>query len=181
MTSHDTDLVAIEHISQSLLTLRGQRVLLDSDLAELYGVSTKRFNEQFRRNLERFPADFAFQLTEEEAKSLRSQFATLKKGHRGEHRKYLPYAFTEHGAIMASMILNSARAVEMSVYVVRTFVRLRAMADSNKELAQKLAELERKVGTHDQAIVGILDAIRELMSPQPLPKRRGIGFTADID
>lgn len=179
MTVQESDLVAIERISQSLLTLRGQRVLLDSDLAELYGVSTKRFNEQFRRNLARFPADFAFQLTENEAESLRSQFATLKNG-RGQHRKYLPFAFTEHGALMAAVILNSARAVEMSVYVVRTFVRLRVMMDSNKELAQKLAELERKVGAHDQAIVDILDAIRALMNPPP-PKRRGIGFTADIE
>ena len=122
MTSQDTDLVAIERISQSL-TLRGQRVLLDSDLAEMCGVSTKRFNEQFRRNLARFPADFAFQLTEAEMEALRSQSATLKKRHRGQHRKYLPYAFTEHGVVMAAVILDSSRAVE----VIRELVKRKGL------------------------------------------------------
>ena len=109
---------AIESISLSIASLRGQRVILDSDLAALYGVETKRFNEQVKRNLARFPADFLFQLTTDEFDSLRSQIATLKPG-RGQHRKYLPYAFTEHGALMASTVLNSARAVEVSIYVVR--------------------------------------------------------------
>ena len=126
-TTNDADLVSIERIAQSILVLREQRVLLDSSLAAMYGVPTKRFNEQVKRNLARFPADFAFQLSDEEAESLRSQIATLKKGGRGQHRKYLPYAFTEHGAIMAAMVLNSARAVEMSVYVVRAFVQLRSV------------------------------------------------------
>jgi ORF6N domain len=119
------DLVSIEHITRTILVFRGQRVLLDAELAALYGVTTKRFNEQVRRNRERFPEDFMFQLTPEESASLRSQFATLEGG-RGQHRKYLPYAFTEHGAIMAATILNSPQAVEMSVYVVRAFVQLRA-------------------------------------------------------
>jgi hypothetical protein len=166
-------LVAIEHIAQSILVLRGQRVLLDSELAALYGVATKRFNEQVKRNLDRFPADFMFQLSAEELATLRSHFATSKPGRGG--RRYAPYVFTEHGAIMAATILNSPRAIEMSVYVVRAFVQLRDLLASNTELAQKFAELERKVSTHDQAIVGILKAIRELMNP-PEPKRRPIGF-----
>jgi len=163
--------------------LRGQRVLLDAELAVLYGVTTKRFNEQVRRNRERFPEDFMFQLIPEELTSLRSQFATLKEG-RGQHRKYLPYAFTEHGAIMAATILNSPRAVEMSVYVVRAFVQLRELLSSNRELARRFAQLEtrldKKLTEHDRAIGAILSAIRELMNPPP-PKRRPIGFTADLE
>jgi hypothetical protein len=177
--SNQPALIAVEHIAQSILILRGHRVLLDSELAVLYGVTTKRFNEQVKRNLARFPADFMFRLSEDEAVALRSQFATLKTG-RGQHRKYLPHAFTEHGAIMAAMILNSSRAVEMSVYVVRAFVHLRDLLASNRQLAEKFAELERKVSSHDQAIVGILKAIRELMNPPEL-KKRPIGFTANLE
>jgi phage regulator Rha-like protein len=144
----------------------GHRVLLDTELAALYGVSTKRFNEQVRRNRERFPADFMFQLTDEELVALRSQIATLKGG-RGQHRKYMPYAFTEHGAIMAATILNSSRAVEMSVYVVRAFVKLRDLLSSNRELARRFAQLEtrldKKLTEHDEAIAAILSAIRQLM------------------
>ena len=182
VSSRSATLVPVEHIACSILVLRGRRVLLDAELADLYGVTTKRFNEQVRRNRERFPADFMFQLTDEEHTALRSQFATLKLG-RGHHRKYLPYAFTEHGAIMAATILNSPRAVEMSVYVVRAFVKLRELLTSNKELARRLDELEgrieKKLATHDQAIAAILSAIRQLMNP-PVPKRRPIGFTADL-
>ena len=119
-------------------------MLLDTELAALYGVTTKRFNEQVRRNAKRFPDDFMFQLTAEEISSLRSQIATLKLG-RGQHRKYLPYVFTEHGAIMAATILNSARAVEMSVYVVRAFAQLRELLASNKELARRFAQLETRL------------------------------------
>jgi hypothetical protein len=171
--------VPIEDIARTILVLRGHRVLLDAELAVLYGVTTKRFNEQVRRNRERFPADFMFQLTAEEHAGLRSQIATLKPG-RGQHRKYLPYAFTEHGAIMAATILNSPRAVEMSVYVVRAFVKLRELLASNKSLAQKLEELERRLKNHDQAIASILSAIHQLMHPTA-SKRRPIGFTADLD
>jgi len=174
--------IAPERIASAILILRGQRVLQDSELATLYGVSTKRFNQQVRRNRKRFPADFMFQLTAEETSSLRSQIATLKSG-RGRHRKYLPYVFTEHGAIMAATILNSPRAIEMSVYVVRAFVQLREMLASNKELARRFAQLETRLDkmltTHDEAIAAILAAIRQLMHP-PIPKRRPIGFTADI-
>jgi len=162
-----------ERIAQSIVVLRGQRVLLDADLAELYGVATKRFNEQVRRNLERFPPDFMFQLTDDEASALRSQIATSNDPHSGRGgRRYLPYAFTEHGAIMAATILNSARAVEVSVYVVRAFVKVRELLTSTKELSAKLELLERKLETHDQAIVGILRQIRQLMNP---PKRGANG------
>ncbi len=135
-------------ITQQIRVVRGRRVLLDSDLAALYGVTTKRLNEQVRRNLGRFPEDFVFSLNNQDITSLRSHFATLKSG-RGEHRKYSPLAFTEHGAIMAATILNSPRAVEMSVYVVRAFVELRQMLASNAELARKLETLERSVATLD--------------------------------
>jgi hypothetical protein len=175
-------LVSTEEITRAILVLRGHRVLLDSELANLYGITTKRFNEQVRRNAKRFPADFMFQLTSEEISSLRSQFATLKLG-RGQHRKYLPNVFTEHGAIMAATILNSPRAVEMSVYVVRAFVQQRELLSSNKELARRFAQLEtrldKKLTTHDEAIAAILAAIRQLMHP-PVPKRRPIGFTVDL-
>ena len=172
MTKNKTAaLVPVEHIAQSILILRGQRVLLDSDLATLYGVETRRLNEQVRRNRDRFPADFIFELTSEEFTNLKSRFATSSWG----GRRKRPLAFTEHGAIMAATVLNSPRAVEMTIYVVRAFVQLRDLLASNRELAQKFAELERKVSSHDQAIVGILKAIRELMNP-PDPKNRPIGF-----
>ena len=166
--------VPIERIESSILLVRGHKVLLDADLAALYGVTTKRFNEQVRRNAARFPEDFMFRLSAEEWDSLRSQFATLKTG-RGQHRKYLPLAFTEHGAIMAATILNSPRATEVSVYIVRAFVRLRELLASNKELARRLDQLEKKLGSHDQAIAGLVNTIRNLMSPPEL-KRRPIGF-----
>ena len=171
-----------------LLILRGHKVLLDTELAALYGVTTKRFNEQVRRNCERFPEDFMFQLTAEEMTSLRSQTATSKVAPKGRGgRRYLPYAFTEHGAIMAATILNSPRAVEMSVYVVRAFVKLREVLSSNRELARRFAQLEtrldKKLTEHDRAIGAILSAIRELMHPNatPPPKGRPIGFTADLE
>ncbi len=176
----DIALVPIEQISSSILQLRGQRVLLDNELAALYGVTTKRFNEQVKRNKDRFPEDFMFRLVRAEVDALnRSQIATGSQKHRDP--RFPPFAFTEHGAIMAATILNSPRAAEMSVYVVRALVQLRDMLASNKELARRLDELERKLATHDQAITGILKTIRELMSPAPEPKRRGIGFTADFD
>ena len=148
--------------------------MLDSDLAALYGVTTKRLNEQVRRNMNRFPSDFMLQLTAEEADSLRSQFATLKPG-RGQHRKYLPYAFTEHGAVMLASVLNSPQAIETSVYVVRAFVQLRELAITHRKLGDKLAGLERRVGKHDESIRSLVTAIRHLMS-SPDPKPRRIGF-----
>ena len=166
--------LSIEEIAQRILIVRGRRVLLDADLAAFYGVTTKRFNEQVKRNLARFPEDFMFQLNEVESSALRSQFATLKTG-RGQHRKYLPYAFTEHGSIQAATILNSARATEVSVHVVRAFIELRNLVAGNKELASKMKRLERKVDSHDQAITGLIDSMRQLLAP-PDPKKRPIGF-----
>ena len=184
--AEDLAVVPVEHITRAILVLRSYRVLLDTELAALYGVTTKRFNEQVRRNRERFPADFMFQLSAQEAEALRSQIATSNapppRGRGG--RRYLPYVFTEHGAIMAATILNSTRAVEMSVYVVRAFVKLRELLSSNRELARRFAQLEarldKKFTQHDEAIAAILSAIRQLMSPLR-PKRRPIGFTADLE
>jgi hypothetical protein len=135
-------IVAVDTIAERIVTLREQRVLLDADLAALYSVTTKRFNEAVKRNSTKFPTDFMFQISREEWDSLRSQFATLKTG-RGAHRKYLPHAYTEHGALMAAMVLNSPRAVEVSVLVIRAFVQLRKMLVDNQELENRLDELER--------------------------------------
>lgn len=173
-----TNMITIDGLAQRILLIRGQKVMLDADLAELYDVPTKRFNEQVKRNIDRFPADFMFQLTDEEHEALRSQFATSNTGRGG--RRYAPYAFTEHGAIMAATILNSPKAIEMSVFIVRAFVQLREMLSSHKELAAKLEALEQKFGSHDQAIAGLIDAIRQLMAP-PAQKKRPIGFTAKVE
>lgn len=171
-----------ERIVLSILVFRGHKIILDTELAALYGVTSKRLNEQVRRNLFRFPGDFMFQLDSEETKALRSQNATLKPK-RGTHRKYRPLAFTEHGAIMAASVLNSPGAVAMSVYVVRAFIRLRELLASNQELAKRLDQLEisiqQKLATHDESIAAIISAIRELMA-QPPVNQRGIGFTADL-
>ncbi len=145
---NEPEAAAAAHVASQIRVIRGQRVLLDSDLATLYGVTTKVFNQAVRRNIDRFPADFLLRLTGPEADSLRSQPVTLKKG-RGQHRKNAPLAFTEHGAIMAAMILNSPRAVEMSVYVVRAFVKLREVLASHAELARKLEVLEKSVASLD--------------------------------
>jgi hypothetical protein len=149
-------------------------VILDADLALLYGVETRRLNEQVRRNLARFPPEFMFQMTNQEFASLMSQCATSNPGRGGLRKR--PLVFTEHGAIMAAAILNSARAVEVSVYVVRAFVQMREAPAPRKEIGRRLDELERRVGTHDRNISHILDALRQLTaSPEP-PKRRRIGF-----
>jgi phage regulator Rha-like protein len=182
MTKSNTP-VLVEGIVRAILVLRGHRVLLDTELAALYDVSVKRFNEQVRRNRQRFPADFMFQLTAEESRALRSQIATLKSS-RGQHRKYLPYAFTEQGVAMLSSVLRSGRAIAVNIQIMRAFVRMRELLISNRELAEKLdqleARLEKKLASHDEAIAAILSAIRELMNPTP-PKHRGIGFTAEFD
>jgi phage regulator Rha-like protein len=176
---------AIESIALSITTLRGQRVIVDTELAALYGVPAKRLNEQVKRNATRFPPDFMFRLTEEEAAALRSQNATLKPG-RGQHRKYLPYVFTEHGAIMAATVLSSERAVEVSLYVVRAFVRLRQASKAHDDLAKQLAELQDKTEflamQHDtfsrntrNQLKQVFDTLRELTTP-PEPPKRPIGF-----
>ncbi len=157
-------------VSQQIRLIRGHRVLVDSDLAALYGVPTHRFNEAVKRNAARFPADFAFRLTAEEQQSLRSQTAILKTG-RGQHRKYPPYVFTEHGSIMAATILNSQTAIEMSVHVVRAFVSFRQILASNSELASRLRALERSVAELDantrKEFVRVYKAILKLMGPPP--------------
>jgi ORF6N domain len=178
-----TGLVPLERITRAILVLRGQRVILDRELAAIYGVTTKRLNEQVKRNAERFPEDFMFQLTAEEAELSRSQIATLKAG-RGQNIKYRPYAFTEHGAIQAANVLSSPRAIAMGVYVVRAFVQLREILASNKDLARKLTALERSLVALDlktqRQFKEVYEAIRALMNPPPA-KRRGIGFTADLE
>ncbi|HUI07862.1 MAG TPA: ORF6N domain-containing protein [Verrucomicrobiae bacterium] len=176
-TAKATELVAIEPVDALIRIVRGQRVILDADLARVYGVPTKRLNEAVKRNGSRFPEDFAFQLTRQEVMNLRSQFAT-SKGRGG--LRYLPYAFTEHGAIMAANVLSSDRAVAMSVFVVRAFVKLRATIAGHRELADKLAELERRLterlDDHEQAIRHVLGELRKLMSVPPDPPRKQIGF-----
>lgn len=158
-------------VDNLILEIRGQKVITDADLARLYEVETKRLNEQVKRNMERFPEDFMFQLSEDEFHVLKSHFATSSWG----GRRSLPYVFTEHGAIMAASVLNSPRAVEMSVYVVRAFVNLRAHILQYKELSQKVSELEAKLGKHDENIVAIVNALKLLMEP-PKPKKKEIGF-----
>jgi len=184
-TANDQNvLVPVERIAQTIFVIRGQKVLLDADLAELYGVATKRFNEQVRRNLARFPADFMFQLSEDEFAALRSHFATSNEKPVGRGgRRYLPFVFTEHGAIMAATVLNSPRAVQMSVFVVRAFVRMREALSDTRELARKLAALEREVKArldgHDAAIVDVLRRFMGIIDPPPLPEpppKPPIGF-----
>jgi phage regulator Rha-like protein len=173
-------IVPIEHIARSILVLRGHKVLLDAELAQLYGVTTARLNQQVRRNRKRFPDDFLFEVTAEELANLKLHFATSSWG----GRRKLPFAFTEHGAIMVATILNSPRAVEMSVYVVRAFVKLRELLASNKDLAQKLARLERSLISLDlktqHQFREVYETIRALLAV-PTPKKRPVGFTANLD
>jgi ATP-dependent Clp protease ATP-binding subunit ClpA len=174
--------VPVEQISRSILVLRGQRVLLDAELADLYGVATKVLLQAVKRNSQRFPADFMMQLTAAEWAALRSQFVTSKTGRGG--RRYPPYAFTEQGVAMLSSVLGSERAIAVNIEIMRAFVRMRELLSSNKELARRFAQLEaridKKLAEHDEAITAILSAIRELMNP-PADRRRPIGFTANLN
>ncbi|MFH2203513.1 MAG: ORF6N domain-containing protein [Elusimicrobiota bacterium] len=165
--------VGPETIERRILLIRGHRVMLDEDLADIYGVSTKRLNQQAGRNSARFPSDFRFQLYANEVQSLRLQFATSKIGRGG--RRYRPYVFTEHGAVMLASVLNTPIAVRASVQIARAFVRLRRIIGAHKELARKLKDLEKRVGNHDEKIGLLFDAIRDLMEPGDEPPRR-IGF-----
>ena len=162
------EIIPTERIAGSVIYLRGQKVMLDFDLAALYGVATKILNQAVKRNVGRFPEDFMFQLSPEEARSLRSQIATLK---RGEHLKYRPYAFTEQGVAMLSSVLNSNRAVKVNIVIMRAFVKLRETIETNRALARKFAELEKRVGKHDEKIDAILETIRQLMAPSTKPTR----------
>jgi ORF6N domain len=174
--------IRVVGITGAILVQRGHRVLLDETLAELYGVETKVLIQAVKRNLARFPPDFMFQLTASEWAGLRSQIVTSTVRRGG--RRYPPHAFTEQGVAMLSSVLGSNRAIAVNIQIMRAFVRMREMLITNKELAQKLdqleARLEKKLASHDEAIAAILSAIRELMNPTP-PRRRGIGFTADLE
>ena len=171
-------------IASLIHCVRGQRVILDTDLARIYGVETFRFNEAVKRNLVRFPADFIFRLSKEEwtsLQSLRSQIAMLKTG-RGQHRKYLPYVFTEHGALMAANILNSLRAVAMSVYVIRAFVKMREDLAANAAILKRLAEIDKTLLVHDVALREIFEKLRPLLAPPPPPPPKPeIGFHVKED
>lgn len=167
-----TTLIPIEAIEQQIITIRGMRVLLDSDLAQLYGVPTKRLNEQVRRNKKRFPPDFMIQLTQEEHERLRLQIATLKTG-RGLYRKYLPYAFTEQGVSMLSSVLNTEQAILVNVEIMRAFVRLRGLISAHKDLVYRIDELEKK---YDENFRIVFTAIRKLMETPPEPEKKPIGF-----
>jgi len=166
----ETHTIPLESIERKILFLRGQKVMLDEDLANLYGVSTKLFNQAVRRNIGRFPEDFMFQLTNQELTNLRLQSVTSRR-HGG--RRYLPLAFTEQGVAMLSSVLNSERAIHVNIEVIRAFVRLRQILSTHKDLARKLEELEKK---YDNQFKVVFDALRELMNP-PVSKSRKIGFT----
>jgi hypothetical protein len=172
----------IANLQSTIHLIRGQRVMLDSDLAMIYGVTTKRLNEQLKRNRLRFPADFAFQLTVQEFRNLKSQIATsslrsqfVTSSSHGGKRK-LPWVFTEHGALMLASVLNSTIAIQASVRVVRAFVGLREMVAANAQLAAKLKELERRFDSHDEAIANLFAALKQLLEPSEAPQRREIGF-----
>ena len=168
-----TLIIPVESIVSKIVFLRNEKVLLDRDLAVLYGVETKVLKQAVRRNIKRFPDDFMFELTKEEKQSLRSQNVTLK---RGQHSKYLPFAFTEQGVAMLSSVLNSDRAIEVNIAIMRAFVQLRRLMASHDELANKLVELERNLKGHDDQIQAIFEAIRQLMAPSETKKKK-IGFT----
>jgi ORF6N domain-containing protein len=173
----------IDNVERAIYLIRRQRIMLDSDLAAIYQVTTKRLNQQFTRNRKRFPVDFAFQLTAEEFTNLKSQIATSSSGLRLQFatsngrggRRYLPWVFTEHGAIMLASVLNSDVAVQASVRVVRAFIKLREMVAANAQLASKLEELERRLDSHDEAIVDLFATLKRLLEPEAKPKRE-IGF-----
>jgi hypothetical protein len=175
--SHATELVqaSLEH---RILTIRGKSVMIDADLAELYGVQTRVLNQAVRRNRDRFPAEFMFQLTRTEKKEVITNCDHLAKL---KFSPVLPLAFTEHGTLMLGNVLNSERAIEVSLLIVRTFVSIREMLSTHKDLAAKLTELEHKVGGHDEAIADLIDAIRRLAVAPPARKSRPIGFTADLE
>ena len=165
-------IISAGRVLQSIRWIRGQKVLIDSDLATLYGVTTGNLNKAVKRNMDRFPSDFMFQLEPEELAHLKFQFGISSWGGR---RRSRPYVFTEQGIAMLSSVLNSERAVKVNIAIMRAFVKLRRMLDTNRELAQKFSELERRVGKHDEEIVEILEAIRQLMTPPEKPPRE-IGF-----
>lgn len=173
----NTSIILLNSIEKRILTIHGVKVILDADLAELYGVTTKRLNEQVKRNQARFPDDFMFSLTEKEKQEVVANCDHLS---RLKYSRYLPYAFTEHGAIMVATVLNTNRAVGVSIYVVRAFVKLREIFSGQKELAFKLAELDKKVAVHDTSIKHLVESIRQLANPSKKKGRRRVGFDSDL-
>jgi len=167
-----SNLIAVELVATKIFEIRGKKVMLDRDLARLYGVETKRLNEQVRRNINRFPDDFMFQLVEEEIGFLRSQIATSKRG----GRRYLPYAFTQEGIAMLSSVLNSDRAVQVNILIMRAFIRLKEALVNYDKIAIKINELERKYIGHDEKMNEIFEAIKQLIASPPEEKRRIAGF-----
>ena len=166
-------IIPVSKIEQRMLLIRGEKVLIDSDLAEFYGVPTKRLNEQVKRNKDRFPEDFMFQLTLAEKKQVVANCDHLSKL---KYSKSLPYAFTEHGSIMAASVLNSDKAIEVSIFIVRAFLKLRRIVSEYKELQLKIEQIEKHLADHDEQIVEVVKLIKQLLNPQPPPKRRRIGF-----
>lgn len=166
-------------LNLKIYTVREQPVVLDSDLAGVYGVETRIFNQAFKRNRKRFPEEFAFQLTEDEWNALRSQSVILNPSGRGRHRKYLPWVFTEHGALMSATILNSDRAVAMSVYVIRAFVKMRQQLMANATILKHLAEIEKTLLNHDHALWDIYQKLLPLLQPPPEKPKPRIGFHPD--
>jgi hypothetical protein len=175
MSKKSRDLIPEIKILEIIIVVRGEKVILDSDLAALYGVETRRLNEQVRRNIDKFPDDFMFQLTKEEFENLKSQIATSSSTWGG--RRKLPFVFTEHGALQAANVLNSPQANKMSVFIVRTFVKLREMALTNEKLSKKFIELEKRVSDHDEILIELVQELRKLIdSPKSKRKTRSIGF-----
>jgi ORF6N domain len=168
--------VSVQFVERRIYLIRGHKVMIDEDLAELYDVSTHRLNEQVKRNLKRFPEDFMFQLTKEETETLRSQFATSRSAHGG--RRSRPYVFTEHGVAMLSSVLNSERAIEVNITIVRAFIRLRQILESNEELNRKFAAVIRKLSTHDKYFQLVFSELKKL-AEQPTPSRKQIGFKSE--
>lgn len=163
-------------IENSILLIRGEKVLIDADLATFYGVTTKRLNEQVKRNIARFPEDFIFQLNQEEKNEVVANCDHLNKL---KYSKSLPYAFTEHGALMAASVLNTPRAVEVSVFIVRVFIKLRKVLAENKEIARKISQLEKRMSEHDEQLIQIVKALKQLLKPDPPPKKYQIGFRSN--
>jgi hypothetical protein len=163
-----------ELVMSKIYVIRGLKVMLDKDLADLYGVETKRLNEAVRRNIYRFPEDFMFELTSEEFISLRSHFATLKSG-RGQHRKYMPFAFTEQGVAMLSSVLNSETAIRVNIQIIRVFTRMRQLMSSHKDILMQLEKIERKLSKHDEDIIQVFKYLGKLIDPPVTPRNR-IGF-----
>ena len=181
--SNKTEIIPAQDVRPLIHSIRDQRVILDTDLAKVYGVETRSLNQAVRRNQDRFPAEFLFQLTADEASEalrLRSQIVILKAG-RGHHRKYLPFAFTEHGALMAATVLNNPRAVAMSVYIIRAFIKMREDLAANAAILKRLAEIDKTLRVHDSALREIYQQLRPLLAPPPAPPKPEIGFHVKED